>query len=392
VPHKQYKIPVLRADLPVAEELIHWISKIDKRHIYSNFGPLLTRYESELIQRGFIHCITKGIGAHVISVSSGTTAIQAAIAALNLTKNAKVLLPSFTFGGTGLAVVAQNCEIIFAEVDPKTWCLTPEIARDILKFTDIDLVLPVALFGMEQDVRKWDQFTRDTNIPVIIDAASALAHQPIGEKTIVIYSLHATKPLGIGEGGLVASVDQLFLRRVKEFIYFGFKDGLVTSFGINAKVPEYAAAVGLAQLDRWNRLQNKRIKIYREYIQKLTHLSAYIQFSALEPEKANMFMPIQFNNIELSHFVENHFKEEGIETRRWYSPGLHQHPFFSRAKRFSTNGDGKLVITERLTEQVLCLPFHTFLTKDDIALIISRLDAAIREFHQSAHITKLSGI
>ena len=65
MPHKQYKIPVLRADLPVAEELIHWISKIDKRHIYSNFGPLLTRYESELIQRGFIHCITKGIGAHV---------------------------------------------------------------------------------------------------------------------------------------------------------------------------------------------------------------------------------------------------------------------------------------------------------------------------------------
>lgn len=388
-----YKIAVLQPDLPSGEELVHWISKIDKRHIYSNFGPLLMLYEKELVARNFIQCISPKIKASAISVSSGTTAIQAAIAALNLPKEAKILMPAYTFAGTALAAVAENAKVIFSDVDSKTWCLTPQIARSIIQHHKIDLILPVALFGINQDVEEWDAFTRETGIPVIIDAASALGHQQVGETTAVIYSLHATKPLGVGEGGLVASADQLFLRRVKEYSYFGFKDGLVTSFGINAKVPEYAAAIGLAQLDRWERVQNKRVKIYREYMKELALLSGSVRFPRLEPEKANMFMPLYFTSAELREFVENFLKEAGIETRRWYVPALHKHPYFSRSMRISSSGVGmSLPVTEALTEQILCLPFHTFLTKAEISFITNQLEEAIQEFESSNSINKLSGI
>jgi dTDP-4-amino-4,6-dideoxygalactose transaminase len=387
----RYEIPVLQADLPTSKALQHWFHKIDHRHIYTNFGPLLDLYEKELVHRRFVTIEPEAnkfnretiefLKPHVICVSSGTSAIQAAIAGLNLRSKSKILIPSYTFSGTAHAALFKNNEIVFAEVDPKQWILTPQIAKQICEKVKIDLVLPVALFGIKQDVCQWDQFTQETGIPVIIDAASALSIQAIGKKTIVVYSLHATKPLGVGEGGLIASTDELYIRRIKEMINFGIHNGMVHSYGMNGKMNEYSAAIGLAQLDRHDRLQKRRISLYRAYMRQLLPLIDHINYAPLEPERANMFMPVQFKDAALSSHVEQYLKNKSIEVRRWYYPGLHEHPYFQKVPRYSSEGKvERLEITEKITNEIMCLPFHTFLTPEQHAVVINEIKMAVESY------------
>ena len=85
---------------------------------------------------------------------------------------------------------------------PQAWALLPEYALKATEMTDIDAVLPVAPFGYPLTIASWDSFQRESGIPVLIDAAGALGTQEVSANVPVIFSLHTTKPLGIGEGGV----------------------------------------------------------------------------------------------------------------------------------------------------------------------------------------------
>jgi dTDP-4-amino-4,6-dideoxygalactose transaminase len=251
--------------------------------------------------------------------------------------------------------------------------LTPAIARSALEREHFDAVVPVAAFGAQLPVAEWDAFAAATGVSVVIDGAAALGTLGGGEQVIVAYSLHATKPLGIGEGGVIATADGAFATRVRRTINHGFETGQVTVAGTNARLGEFAAAVGLAQLARWPGLLDKRRALWTRYRKRLAQLpSVAIQRCADDPPAV-----LSVETQAAADSVAAALRRAGIETRRWYAPPLHAHPAFSRLPRVSQDA-GSLPVAERLGRHAIGLPFHTHLDVADVDRIVDAFAAALR--------------
>lgn len=364
-------IPLLVPDLPSSEQLLPWLQRIDKQKWYTNFGPLVQAFESQLIQY-----LSQEQSVHLTTVSSGTMALELALLALSLPEKGKALLPALTFPATATAIKRVNLQPIFTDIDPHTWMLTPKIARQVLNKISIDVVVPVATFGCPQPTEEWDQFSEDTGIPVLIDAAAAFGSQTIGRRCIMTFSFHATKPFGIGEGGLVIANSPELINQIKQLSNFGFSHGMIHQSGSNAKLSEYHAAIGLAQRERWPQLIKQYQQVWHTYHHYLPIKEKQINLQPVPKNHIPAIFPIkiQINN-NLSTLIEQ-FTNQGIQTRRWYYPPLYKHPAFSDTPLIAPDESDYLAETEKLSQCLLGLPFHTSLQEQQIAYICEVLAKA----------------
>ena len=358
-------LALLRPQLPSAEELRPYLERIDASAWFTNFGPLSQQLESDL---------AKTFGAeppvHVATTSSGTLAIELALSALRLPAGSRVLLPSLTFPATATAICRAGLVPVFGDVDPQTWALEVATAEGCVD--QIDAVLPVAIFGRQCDAHAWDQFTARTGKPVVIDAAGAFGNQSPGATTAAVFSMHATKALACGEGGFVASTDPEFIRRAWVGSNFGFDGGVVQHPGTNAKLSEYHAALALAALAQWPETRQRRLKLDRQMQAALHPLARRIDLHA--PSTGQRVRPVFVVRIPsgVDDALVTALAKEGIETRRWYHPPLHEHPAFADAERI-----GELPATRRLARQLLGLPFHLALPDDAPDRIAAALDRTL---------------
>jgi len=364
----RYVIRCLVPDLPQAEELLPWLARIDANRWYTNGGPLLREFEQRL---GAL--MDGGSGASCVTLSSGMSALELALHALGVGAGKRVLLPALTFPATALAVSRCGAEPVFGDVAADSWTMTPAIAREALARERIDAVMPVACFGFPLPAAEWDEFVRETGVAVLADAAAALGAQPLGERVHWAFSLHATKPMGVGEGGLFVTRDSALAEAVRRLANFGFEHGVVQStHGTNAKMSEYAAAVGLAQLERWPRLLERRRVVFDDYRRRLQGLpQVVLQPFATPPATLSVRLPSDAKAVGAA------LAQSGIETRRWYLPPLTEHPAFRKARRVGPAGSARLPVTETLATSLLGLPFHSRLTGDDVAAVVSALAALL---------------
>jgi dTDP-4-amino-4,6-dideoxygalactose transaminase len=256
---------------------------------------------------------------------------------------------------------------VLCDVDEDAWIVTPEIAERCAAGSDCAAIVPVAAFGLGLDVAAWDEFAGRTGLVVVIDGAGALGAMTPGRHVPVAFSLHATKPLGIGEGGVVATRDDDLAQRVRGLANYGFADGCIENAGTNAKLSEYAAAVGLAQLDRAVPLLRRRDSLWQTYRAALSRIDTVRTQSGLaDRAPANLVVGLPFDvagaAVELSR--------QDIETRRWYCPPIHRHPAFA-----ALPVAGSLGMTDELAQRTLGLPFHTRLRAADIARVAEALTA-----------------
>lgn len=353
--------------MPSAEEIQPWLRRIDDGRQYTNFGPLSRELERQL------SALVRA--EHVVTVSSGTLGLELALSALQLDRDARVLVPSLTFPATAASIVRAGLVPVFADVDDRDLVMTPTIARRAAAGTQVDAVLTVAVHGQVHDPDAWDAFTEDAGIPVLIDAAGVVGRQRIGATTSAVFSLHATKPLAAGEGGFVATRDARLARRVRSRSNFGFEAGCVASIGTNAKLSEYHAAVGLAALNRWPETLRRLTSLYEAYAGALARqdLGPALQLATARAAPSNLCVRVE-GRISDRH-VEA-LSDLGIETRRWYWPPLHQHPAF-RAYPVA----GTLSATDLASQQLLGLPFHLSLTRDDVLRVCRALDRTFARRH-----------
>jgi dTDP-4-amino-4,6-dideoxygalactose transaminase len=356
------KHALLIPDLPKAGELAPLLERIDASRQYSNFGPLARELEHDLAAW---LSETSARAVHVVSLSTGTTALEVPLAAMRLPARARVLVPSLTFPATALAVIRMGYVPVFSDVDPDSWQLTPALASA----ARCDAVLPVATYGLPLDVQAWDAFTAHTGRPVLIDGASALGAQAVGQTTSVAFSLHATKPFGCGEGGLCGTSDAEFAQTVHRMSNFGFENKRTIDIGTNAKLSEYAAAVALAQLQRREHLLSERRRIWRAYQRALATIPG-IRLQANPHDHAPSVLCVALDRP--AEPVQEILAAQGIETRRWYCPALHTHPALEGCER-----TGALSVTNLLAERLIGLPFHHFLSDAAIAQIGASLAEAL---------------
>ncbi|GAB2191398.1 dTDP-4-amino-4,6-dideoxy-D-glucose aminotransferase VioA [Sessilibacter sp. MAH1] len=375
-------IPLLVPDLPSVHDILPWLKQIDENRWYSNYGPLCQEFEHEitgLLKRENPDSVNS---FSMVSTCSGTTALEVALSAYRFRPGTKVLLPSLTFPATATAVIRSGLIPVLVDVDPNSWILTPEIAEQALIKSGAKVVIPVAAYGCKINEELWQLFAEKNNCRVLIDAAGAFPSQTPRQKVDICYSFHATKSLGIGEGGGIVSVDNLYLDICRDITNFGFSNGTIHTAGMNAKLSEYHAAIGLAQIARFNEIKLKRQALYATFRSKLEFLSDKFQFQNADIPKLPTLFVIKLgqNAKDLAHKLHDY----GITTRQWYCPALHNHQAFKSYVKNLSLKYGSLINSQILSEQLLGLPFHPFLSNTDIDYMCSSLAKALVENSQSS--------
>jgi len=340
--------------------LLPYLGHIDRNRWYTNFGPLVQAFETR--------CGAMLGGASCVTAASGTVALELALRALALPAGSRVLMPSFTFPATAIAVQRAGCEPLLCDVDPQRWALLPEQARALAARHRVAAIVPVAVFGIGVDPVAWDTVAAETGLPVVVDAAAAFPSIRPSERVVAVYSLHATKPLGIGEGGLVASRDPAFAERVRRLSNYGFESGWIREAGTNAKLSEHAAAVGLAQLDRADEVLLRRERVWFAYREAFAAEGLGAGMDAVTASGAPANFVVRFAAGAAA--CAEALAREGIESRRWYCPPVHLHAAFAHLPRA-----GALDVTDDLVEHLIGLPFHADLAERDIRRVVRAVAA-----------------
>ncbi len=363
------KIPLMRPQLPTADDLMPYLREIDETRWYSNFGPLVARLEERLAS----HYGLPKTGAAI--VANGTTALSAALLAVGAKPGSKCLVPSWTFVASASAICAANLRPHFIDISPETWQPDPVALRRRSDLAGVGAVMVVSPFGSPVETSAWDVFTADTGIPVIIDGAAAFdtvasvsGAQP-GKSPIMI-SLHATKCMGIGEAGLILSSAGAVMHRARQVCNFGIwgsPEGQV--IGYNGKVSEYHGAVGLAALDAWPARRAALLSRTARYIAELRRVDGVRLLPEYGEGWVSAYCTAYFpGNI---HAIADRMTYMGVETRRWWLDGVHS----LAAYRGFTHDE--LPVTADITSHVLSLPFFHDMTDDQIVRVVECLDSAI---------------
>lgn len=346
-------IPVARPRLPMAARITPYLAEIDANGWYSNFGPLTHRFQARLANHF-------GVRATELTVlASGTVAITLALLASGVAPGSRCLMPSWTFAASAGGVRAAGLHPHFVDVDARTWALDPAALLPLARRAGVGAILVVAPFGAPLDLDAWDTLSRLAGCPVVIDAAAAfdtLRHDgPMrpGRNPVVV-SLHATKVFGIGEGGAVLSRDEALVERMRRLSNFGFLGNREAAApGLNGKMSEYAAAVGLASLDAWRATRARWASLTRAY------------HAQLGP--AGVTLPPGFGQGWVSSTLpvlwpgdasdgRAHLAEAGVATLRWWGAGCHAQPAYRDCLA------EPLPVTDRLARACIGLPFWQDLT------------------------------
>lgn len=365
-----FKIQCLVPDLPEPRDILPYLEEMHAARWYSNFGPLNSRFETAM--KSFINGGASGPDVEVVTFTSATTALEAALCTIGLSEGAHVLIPTLTFPATATAVINAGFTPVLSDVDADSWEMLPHHARTMMKRRKIDAVMPVSTYGKPIPTAEWDHFMQETGVPVIADTAAALGQQSAGKHIHMAFSLHATKPFSIGEGGLLVTPDAELAKRARSWSNFGFSGpgGVISQIGTNAKMGEYYAATGLVQLDRWTEIKKRRQTVLDTYRGALAPLDNRIRWQASE----DPFIPATFviHAAGKAQHIASSMADAGIHTRFWYLPPLYEHPALDG---IASGIDVKAAfpVTEELKYSLIGLPFHSFLSQRDVEDIAATL-------------------
>jgi dTDP-4-amino-4,6-dideoxygalactose transaminase len=297
-------IPVMKPKLPNLNLVSKFIANMDTNQIYSNQGPILLEAERKL---------SEFLGVDPDTVALCTSATQGMIGLASLSNVPGYMVPNFSFLASPLSMITANKDIVLCDVN-----------KDLRIDLDTELVVPdYGLLDVMAFGDNYLNFTDYAKFPnVIIDAAASLANfqgilKNIPTNISIVFSLHATKIMGIGEGGLVFSSDKGLIRLFKQYINFGFGEHRIPQFlGTNGKLSEISSCYILSNLENWldekNDWQNvnKKINSLQNEL-KLTDIS-------INHRGINPYWIIQLDNLEIRNRLKLYLFEKHIETRLWW--------------------------------------------------------------------------
>lgn len=357
---------VARPFMPSAQAIAPYLNQIDQNGWYSNFGPLLMAMERRLAAR-FETPVA------LTTVANGTQALTLALMASRAPQGTLCAVPSWTFVATLHAVATAGMIPWMVDVDPDTWMIDPQALKRQLADAPgpVGAVIPVSAYGTVPDLAAWARFREETGLPVIADCAAAFDACRTAEVPVMV-SLHATKALGVGEGGFIASTDAALIQRIRETTSYGFRGSRESQFpATNAKLSEYAAAVGMASLDAWPTTRLRYAAVARLLRMALTD-APQVRFQpgwGLDWVSSTCIVRLPDGSADR---VEAHLKGAGIDTRRWWGHGCHASPAFADLPRQD------LPHTAALAGAVLGLPYYADMSLGEVDRLACAVLAAVR--------------
>ncbi|MFF2857384.1 DegT/DnrJ/EryC1/StrS family aminotransferase [Peribacillus sp. NPDC058002] len=370
------KIPFLRPNLVKQDTFTDYLSQIEQSRLYSNYGPLTTLFENRVLNEYY-----EGNGA-VLTVNNATSGLMLAINQSKRPKGQFALMPSFTFSATPLAAMWCGLEPYFVDVNKDDWCMNEELVKDELEKLGekVAVVVPYSTFGTDVNLSFYKQI-HESGIPVVFDAAPSFGTSgrsgSFGNNFPgpIVFSFHATKSFGIGEGGLVYSADKDLINQVRQAGNFGFSaDRETISQGLNSKLSEYGAAVALATLDAFPEKRRQRQRIYQWYQEQFqqTPVLKKWQLQKTEGEIPHQFMPVLCPEDQSNLDFVKLLADNQIEARTYFSPTCHQQNYFTSFNRTL------MPITNSMSGRIISLPLWEEMKQSDIVQVTQVLAKGLK--------------
>lgn len=337
----------------------------------TNGGPLAREFEQRVAELAGV--------AYCVSTCNATTALQLLVRAAELT--GEVIMPSLTFPATAHAIRWLGLDPVFVDVDPRTGCLDPELVGAAVT-PRTSAIIPVHLWGRPCAVDQLEKVAADHGIQLFFDAAHALGctseGRPIGAfGQAEVFSFHATKVVNAFEGGAIVTDDEKLAKRVRALHNFGFGQERVSSeAGINGKMSEAAAGMGLTSLDALEETVRHNEANYDVYRAELAGVPG-IRVVAFDQAERNNFhylvieIDAEVTGLERDLLGEL-LKLENVLAQRYFSPGCHQ------MEPYRSERPVDLPHTEAFARRVLALPTGPTISREDVRRVcnIVRLVAA----------------
>jgi dTDP-4-amino-4,6-dideoxygalactose transaminase len=363
------QLHVGRPNIGSREKLMALIEDALDRRWFSNGGPYVKELEARLSEiTGAKHCI---------AICNGTVALEIAIRALGMT--GEVLVPAFTFVATAHALQWQEITPVFCDIAPGTHNIDPaKIERHITPRTSG--IIGVHVWGEPCAIDELQAIANKHDLGLLFDSAHAFGctykGQMIGNfGDAEVFSFHATKFLNSFEGGAIATNDDDLAQKIRFMQNFGFSNyDQVDYIGINGKMNEISAAMGLTSLDSMDEFITVNFRNYCAYQAGFEGLSGVRLFRYNEKEHLNYQYIIVEIDDRIVHVSRDDIvrilHKENVLARRYFYPGVHQmEPYRS----YYPHAGLLLPNTEALTKRVLQLPTGTHMSEDDVHHVIELL-------------------
>lgn len=341
-------VAVTQSTLPPLEDYLSYVRQIFASHQLTNQSRFTQQLERELA--AFLGAQT------LIATANGTLALQLAIRHLGLAGK-KVITTPFTYVATISALLWEGCEPVFADINPETLCLDPASVSDCLaSHPDAAAILPVHVFGNAVDVAGMAEIAQEHQLKLLYDAAHAFGSKLDGHSLFTfgdaaIGSFHSTKLFHTVEGGCIVTPKKEDAPELALLRAFGHVNDDHRCLGINAKLSELHAAMGLALLPAVPDLIQKRAQKTSLYDSLLGLPEAQKPFCTirLAPglEWNHAYYPLIFENGVLMRKALAALDKENIHPRRYFYPSLTQLPYIRSQK---------CAIAEDIASRIVCLP------------------------------------
>jgi len=345
-------INVTKTNLPKIETYIKYLKKIWKTKWLTNDGPFLQLLEKKLARYLKVE--------NLLLVSSGTSALQLSLKALKL--KGEIITTPFTFVATTNIILWEKLMPVFADIDPETFNIDPhDVEKKITRKTSA--ILAVHVYGNPCYINELKKIADKYHLKLIYDAAHAFGveynYQSIlNAGDISTLSFHATKIFNTIEGGAIVVKNKKIFEELKLLRNFGIKsEGKVILPGINAKMNEFQAAMGLCNLENTDKNIRSRKKLYEYYKKELIDIKN-IKFQKIIASKYNyIYMPICLGGKKERDKIYSELIKNEIKPRKYFFPLTTNFDYFKN-KKINLTKKYNLKNASNIANRVLCLPLY----------------------------------
>jgi dTDP-4-amino-4,6-dideoxygalactose transaminase len=311
---------------------------------------------------------------HAVATSSGTTALHLALLAHGIGAGDEVITTPFTFIASANAILYSGATPVFVDIDPATFNLDPALVNAAIT-PRTRAVLPVHLFGLAADMGPLMQIAQRHHLVVIEDACQAhgatYAGQRVGSFGTGCFSFYPTKNMTTTEGGIITTHDRDVAERCRVLRQHGMRRRYVhETLGFNFRMTELQAAIGLAQLEKLERFNERRI----EHARYLSERLRGVVKPTVPPRSRHVFhqYTVRVPGGRRDALLAG-LRERGIGADVYYPVPVHcQEPYRNGGHR------ERLLESERASAEVLSLPVHPGLQPSDLEAIVSAVNDCAR--------------
>jgi len=308
--------------------------------------------------------LEKALKVQNVSVfNNGTIALLTSLKALNLPIGSEIITTPFTFAATPHCISWNNLNPVFCDIEYNTMTIDADKIEQLIT-PNTSAILPVHVYGFPCDVKKIDKIAKKHDLKVIYDGAHAFSTEINGKGIgtfgdITMFSFHATKLYTTIEGGCLAYNNPELKNRIYNLRNFGIKnEEEVVDIGINGKMNEIQASIGLLNLDLYKNEQKKRMKIKNAYVEQLRDVEDIrIPSIPKNTTDSGQYFPIVIEDsfgINRDKIYDN-LKEYNFFARKYFYPICSDYTPYKNLKSSSINN---LPVANDLKNKVLCLPYY----------------------------------